>query len=83
MLAIHFVFEGVLPGDLYDMVSLAEDDAWRRIRNILTPSFTTGRIKEVQITITHFVTYLNYIYPHYLSLTFVFGFFACLRCTRS
>lgn len=38
---------GIIPGDLYDMVSLAEDDAWRRIRNVLTPSFSTGRIKEM------------------------------------
>uniref|UniRef100_A0A667WPY8 unspecific monooxygenase n=1 Tax=Myripristis murdjan TaxID=586833 RepID=A0A667WPY8_9TELE len=36
-----------LNGDLYDIVSLSEDDNWRRIRNILTPAFTTGRIKEM------------------------------------
>lgn len=58
------------------MVSLAEDDAWRRIRNVLTPSFSTGRIKEVQIT--HFcyifeVCHTGYtVYPHYLSLAFYF-----------
>uniref|UniRef100_A0A8C2WDS7 unspecific monooxygenase n=1 Tax=Cyclopterus lumpus TaxID=8103 RepID=A0A8C2WDS7_CYCLU len=36
-----------LNGELYDAVSIAEDDEWRRIRNILTPSFTSGRIKEM------------------------------------
>ncbi|KAG7234795.1 hypothetical protein INR49_003942 [Caranx melampygus] len=36
-----------LNGDLYDALSVSEDDNWRRIRNIVTPSFTTGRIKEM------------------------------------
>ncbi|XP_042370548.1 cytochrome P450 3A30-like, partial [Plectropomus leopardus] len=36
-----------LNGDLYDAVSVAEDGNWRRIRNILTPCFTSGRIKEM------------------------------------
>ncbi|XP_068444749.1 cytochrome P450 3A27-like [Clinocottus analis] len=36
-----------LNGELYDSVSIAEDDQWRRIRNILTPSFTSGHIKEM------------------------------------
>ncbi|KAF0037117.1 hypothetical protein F2P81_009991 [Scophthalmus maximus] len=36
-----------LNGDLYDIVSIAEDDQWRRIRNIFTPNFTSGRIKEM------------------------------------
>ncbi|MEQ2313150.1 hypothetical protein AMECASPLE_038612, partial [Ameca splendens] len=34
-----------LNGDLYDAVNAAEDDQWRRIRNHVTPSFTSGRIK--------------------------------------
>lgn len=37
-----------LNGDLYDAVNIAEDDDWRRIRNVLSPLFTTGRIKQVQ-----------------------------------
>ncbi|KAM9362964.1 cytochrome P450 3A30-like [Symphorus nematophorus] len=36
-----------LNGELYDAVNIAEDDEWRRIRNILSPSFTSGRIKEM------------------------------------
>ncbi|XP_038141280.1 cytochrome P450 3A30-like isoform X2 [Cyprinodon tularosa] len=36
-----------LNGDLYDTVNVAEDDEWRRIRNHVTPSFASGRIKEM------------------------------------
>ncbi|XP_070768650.1 cytochrome P450 3A30-like [Enoplosus armatus] len=36
-----------LYGDLYDAVSFTEDDQWRRIRNVLSPFFTSGRIKEM------------------------------------
>ncbi|KAM6942043.1 cytochrome P450 3A30-like [Lycodopsis pacificus] len=42
-----------LNGDLYDSVSTAEDDQWRRIRNVLTPSFTSGRIKEMFSIMKH------------------------------
>uniref|UniRef100_A0A8P4GKT3 unspecific monooxygenase n=1 Tax=Dicentrarchus labrax TaxID=13489 RepID=A0A8P4GKT3_DICLA len=42
-----------LNGDLYDAVSIAEDDQWRRIRNILSPSFTSGRIKEMFTIMKH------------------------------
>ncbi|XP_070684060.1 cytochrome P450 3A30-like [Pempheris klunzingeri] len=42
-----------LNGDIYDAVNLAEDNQWRRIRNILTPSFTTGRIKEMFSIMRH------------------------------
>ncbi|KAF3852395.1 hypothetical protein F7725_005750 [Dissostichus mawsoni] len=42
-----------LNGDLYDAISIVEDDEWRRIRHILTPSFTSGRIKEMFSLMKH------------------------------
>uniref|UniRef100_A0A7N6AYB3 unspecific monooxygenase n=1 Tax=Anabas testudineus TaxID=64144 RepID=A0A7N6AYB3_ANATE len=42
-----------LNGDLYDAVSTAEDHQWRRIRNIISPFFTSGHIKELFSIMKH------------------------------
>ncbi|XP_075947653.1 cytochrome P450 3A40-like [Anarhichas minor] len=42
-----------LNGQLYDAVSVSEDDQWRRIRSVLSPTFTSGRLKEMFSIMKH------------------------------
>uniref|UniRef100_A0A8C4SN25 unspecific monooxygenase n=1 Tax=Erpetoichthys calabaricus TaxID=27687 RepID=A0A8C4SN25_ERPCA len=43
-----------LNGPLYDAVSIAEDDIWKRIRHVLSPTFTSGRLKEIFPIMKHY-----------------------------
>ncbi|XP_067911918.1 cytochrome P450 3A21-like isoform X2 [Heterodontus francisci] len=44
-----------LDGSLEESILIVEDDHWRRIRSVLSPNFTSGRLKEMCSIINHYV----------------------------
>ncbi|NXJ82888.1 CP3AL protein, partial [Trogon melanurus] len=43
-----------LAGPLNNAVSLAEDEQWKRIRTVLSPTFTSGKLKEMFPIMKHY-----------------------------
>ncbi|XP_066496516.1 cytochrome P450 3A21-like [Tiliqua scincoides] len=43
-----------LNGDLDTAITIVQDDHWKRIRTVLSPNFTSGRMKEMMPIINHY-----------------------------